>query len=311
MQAGAIPAYLYSERRNIVKECFVERRFSKNSIKLIEQANSIIDDYENQGYQLTLRQLYYQFVSRDLIANTQKNYKNLGSVINDGRLAGLIDWNAIEDRTRHIRHSGGDNSNVKNIMMSSIKYGYNLDKWINSDHYIEVWVEKDALISIVEDVCRKYEVACLSCRGYVSQSEMYQAAERFKEEGRNGKFCTLIHLGDHDPSGIDMTRDIDDRLNNIFNACVDIDRIALSQDQIKEYSPPPNPAKTTDSRYSGYRKIHGNESWELDALEPSVIEQLITSNILYHIDIDDFERIKKQEKKDILKYLKKIEGIEL
>jgi hypothetical protein len=74
--------------------------FRSASLSVIELANSIIAEYQAQGYDLTLRQLYYQFVARGIIPNSDAEYKKLGSVINDGRLAGLIDWDSITDRTR-------------------------------------------------------------------------------------------------------------------------------------------------------------------------------------------------------------------
>src|SRR5580692_12534694 len=83
-------------------ELFVPRNFSEGSLSLIAAATQIIEEYQADGFTLTLRQLYYQFVSRDLIENKQTEYKRLGSIINDARLAGLIDWSAIEDRTRNV-----------------------------------------------------------------------------------------------------------------------------------------------------------------------------------------------------------------
>src|SRR2546428_272641 len=82
---------------------YASTRFSPKSRETIAQANVIIADYEAQGFTLTLRQAYYQFVSRGLIPNTDREYKRLGSIINDARMAGLIDWDSIEDRTRFLR----------------------------------------------------------------------------------------------------------------------------------------------------------------------------------------------------------------
>jgi hypothetical protein len=298
-----------------MKELFISKKFNSNSMSIIKKANEIIDEYMVQGYTLTLRQLYYQFVSRALIENNQKSYKNLGSIINDARLAGLIDWDLIEDRTRGVHGSGGEYTNYKALMESSVKYGYTLDKWVTNDNYVEVWVEKDALISIVRKVCSVYEVCCLSCRGYVSQSEMYKAADRFKDvDYKHGKKCILLYLGDHDPSGIDMTRDIENRLNKVFGACVNVIRIALTMDQIGEYDPPPNFAKITDSRCKSYISNYGDESWELDALDPSVIDSTITDNILNFLDMEEFERIKKEEKRHIgliVSGIKKMKGVDL
>jgi hypothetical protein len=114
---------------------------------------------------------------------------------------------------------------------------------------------------------------------------MHVAAKRLIGREEAGKRTTIIHLGDHDPSGIDMTRDIQDRLN-LFGSTVHVQRIALNFDQVENYSPPPNPAKTTDSRYEGYLALYGEESWELDALDPRVIVGLIQDTVDDLIDAD-------------------------
>ena len=86
---------------------YVEKNFRPETLDRIELANGIIDEYRAAGYVLTVRQLYYQFVARDLIANNTQEYNRLKSFVSDGRLAGLIDWDAIEDRTRSGRARGG------------------------------------------------------------------------------------------------------------------------------------------------------------------------------------------------------------
>jgi hypothetical protein len=189
---------------------------------------------------LTLRQVYYQLVSRDLIENSEKSYKHIGNLVNNGRLAGLIDWQAIEDRTRTLRRLS--HWETPSEIVESAANQYRRDLWEGQDRYCEVWVEKDALICIVEQAASRLDCPCFSCRGYTSQSEMWGAAMRFIEKSENSRECVLIHLGDHDPSGIDMTRDIRERLA-MFGASVDVKRIALNMPQIEEYNPPPNPAK--------------------------------------------------------------------
>jgi len=163
------------------------------------------------------------------------------------------------------------------------------------ENYVTVFIEKDALIGVIEGVCTEYDVPYFSCRGYTSQSEMWTAAQRLIEREKHGKRTTIIHLGDHDPSGIDMTRDIQDRLR-LFGSTATIHRIALNFDQVEEYNPPPNPAKTTDSRYASYQTLHGEESWELDSLEPSVIVELIRAEIEAHIDQDAWWVAKERQK---------------
>ena len=271
-----------------MKKKYIEVNFREASLSIIKQANSIIEDYREQGYILTLRQIYYQFVSRDLIPNNMKSYKRLGNILNDGRLAGLIDWNAIEDRTRELTSISTWN-NPSEIVEACAEQ-FKIDLWKNQDYYIEVWVEKEALAGVVDSACEKYRVPFLSCKGYTSQSEMWRAGQRLLEKSIRGKNILIIHLGDHDPSGIDMSRDIQDRIS-MFMLGNDFEfrRIALNSDQIRKYQPPPNPAKMTDSRFRDYALKYGQQSWELDALEPKVISALIQNNIKEHINWDSWK----------------------
>jgi len=266
--------------------CYVPKSFRPDTQGRINQANEIIAEYQAQGFKLTLRQLYYQFVSRDLIPNTVQSYKSLGDVVNDGRLAGLIDWDAIEDRTRNLRSSPHWSSPRSIVRACADQFA--VDLWDTQEKYVECWIEKDALVGVIEGVCTELDVPYFACRGYTSQSEMWGAAQRLIEREKAGKNTTIIHLGDHDPSGIDMTRDIQDRLE-LFGSTAVIHRIALVYDQIEQYNPPPNPAKTTDARYQSYADKYGDESFELDALEPRVIVDLIREAVQDRIDQDAWE----------------------
>lgn len=261
--------------------------FQQKSLDLIGLVNQVIDEYSAQGYELTLRQAYYQLVARGYIPNNERSYKNIGNLINDGRLAGLIDWSSITDRTRNIRYNSHWDTPAD--VINSARYSYQLNKWDGQPNYVEVWVEKDALVDIVSQVCRPLDVPYFSCRGYTSQSEMWTAAQRFcLQSGREQRI--IIHLGDHDPSGIDMTRDIQERLY-LFDADVYVKRVALTMDQITTYNPPPNPAKLSDSRCGKYIKEYGYESWELDALEPNVITDLIKNEVTAYRDEDVYRDV--------------------
>lgn len=296
-----------------MKICYVDRNFTAKSAEMIANAEAIITDYRAQGYQLTLRQLYYQFVSRDLIANKQSEYDRLGSVINDARLAGLISWEAIVDLTREMTENSHWSS--PRDIVSACATQYQIDKWSDQDTYVEVWIEKDALSGVIEPVCRKLDVPFFSCRGYTSQSSMWGAGRRLMEKAGEDKEVVILHLGDHDPSGIDMTRDIQERLAMFM--CEDpeeerrwmssaddpfeherltVRRIALNIDQVRAYHPPPNPAKLTDSRVGSYIKKYGAQSWELDALEPRVLTQLIVDNVMEFRDETLWKAAEKKEK---------------
>lgn len=246
------------------------------TLDIVDKAEAICREYAAQGLDLTLRQLYYQFVARGLIANKQTEYKRIGSIVNDARMAGLLDWSYITDRTRNLRGGPGRDLTPNEYIYPD---GYTLNHWRGQPVHVEVWVEKDALIGVIQRAVGDLQVAYFACRGYVSQSEAWSAGRRLRLAAMAGKRTVILHLGDHDPSGIDMTRDIAARLRLFAESRVEVRRIALTMDQIEQYDPPPNPAKETDARFAAYRDEYGDESWELDALEPTVLVDLIRSNI--------------------------------
>lgn len=305
----------------MAREKFVARDFKDGSLDVIEKAAAIIEDYQAQGFTLTLRQLYYQFVAHDSFPperrfrsvgndkwvrdpkgtpNATPNYKWLASIINDARLAGLIDWYAIEDRTRGVETVNTWDSPDKLVEAGAAQYKEDL--WADQKYRPEIWIEKDALTGIIEPACTKYRVPSYACRGYSSQSEQYRAGKRFERQLAKGLIPVVIHLGDHDPSGIDMTRDNADRLEMFAYERVELRRIALNMDQIEQYNPPPNPAKESDSRSTGYIEKFGDSSWELDALDPRVIDRLISRELDTLIDKNKWKTAKagEEERRDFL-----------
>ena len=300
-----------------------------DSLKIVAQANAILAEYARRGITVTLRQLYYQFVARDLIQNKQSEYKRLGSIVNDARLAGLIDWDYLQDRTRNLNSLSHWNSPEEIIQGAANSYQRNL--WQGQANYVEIWIEKDALIGVIEGVCGKFDVPYFSCRGYTSQSEMWGAGQRLLAHARDGAHVHIVHLGDHDPSGKDMSRDIEDRLKDFLTHHLirdfmtsrelapagperdrqgeevetavlpflpQVDRIALNMNQVKQYNPPPNPAKITDSRAGAYIEQFGAESWELDALDPDVLTDLIRGAIESRLDRALWNKQKERQERE-------------
>ena len=284
------------------KICYVAKTFNTEHREIIDTANAILEEYAEQGYTLTLRQLYYQFVARDIIPNTVQSYGRLGKIINDARLAGEIDWDAIEDRNRSITEHSHWRDPAHIIEVSAQTFA--IDKWLDQPLRVVVLVEKDALAGVFETTTYKWDVPLLACKGYLSASAVYDLAKRVVNWRRTQKqdVCVL-HFGDHDPSGIDMTRDIRERLGLLSTydfsfksfttgklrkykatGATALERLALNYDQIEQYDPPPNPAKTTDARYASYEDKFGTTSWELDALSPQVLNGILESRITDLID---------------------------
>ena len=264
---------------------------------LLAASVQVIAEYRAQGYRLTLRQLYYQLVSRDLIPNQQRWYKTLGDVVSNGRYGGWIDWDAIVDRGR-VPVKPSEWNGPAEILRAAVS-GYRLDRWEGQENYVELWCEKDALSSVLEPICDRYHIRFLANRGYSSSTAVYDAAKRLSDAEAEGRRPVVIYLGGHDPSGIDMTRDIRDRLETMtYGPWVEVQRLALNFDQVEDYQPPPNPAKLTDSRAQGYILKYGGESWELDALEPSVLDGMVSGAIEDLLDLDLYNERLDQEEAD-------------
>jgi len=287
---------------------YVENRFQKATLLVIDNANKIIDDWQAKGFKLTVRQIYYRFIALDWFPaswiddeynkrhglapgtkNTLRNYKRLIDILVIGRLGGLIDWTAIEDRTRSLK--GMNHWDDTKEYLDSIRSAYRLDKWATQKVRFELWFEKDALSGIAQHIATQgdIDVQFFSSRGYNSESAMWAAAQRlnwYREE--LGQDTVILQFSDHDPSGIDIGRDIKDRFA-LFNCPVKVQRMALTMGQVKKFKLPPNPAKENDIRFAGYVAKFGKQSWEMDALEPDYMESITRKAILDVRDNKDWE----------------------
>ena len=269
-------------------------RFTKDVQLTIDQANAILAEYKAKGFGMTLRQLYYQFVARGLVKeNTLQQYKRLSEVMSKARIAGLVDWYALADNTRYMREMGwiddpwvGKDAKPYSItdrylpFLKSQADSWNVDMWKNQKHRIVVLIEKDALVGVLTNVCQELEVPYFAARGYMSQSAQWRLGIQLREWKEDGYEPIILHLGDHDPSGMDMTRDNEERLWMFGGFPVELIRLALNMDQIEELNPPAMPAKRSDARTEKYKKNFGEDAWELDALDPTAIEDLVREAVL-------------------------------
>jgi len=311
------------------RQQFRSTNFRPDTLTRITQAAAIIAEYD--GQKLTARQVYYQFVARDLIPNTPRSYQNLTSILTDARYAGLISWDSIEDRGREPDVPSSWDS-IDELVDAAVNQ-WRSPRWKDQPKYVELWVEKQALAGVLSPIARRNHIPLMVNKGYSSASAMKAAAERmleacgvtvqvqcddcasdfdYREVDGTCKYCEqktnpmfrwnyasgdqegnecedvekeviVLYLGDHDPSGKDMIRDIRDRLTEFGVPNLKVDAIALTTEQVRRFNPPPNPAKITDSRAAAYIAEFGNQSWELDALPPRelnrIVEQGITRNI--------------------------------
>lgn len=312
MHTSRPPKRTYPGSKTVaMKIKFADINFSPTRLAELERINNILEDYMSQGYTLTLRQLYYQLVSKNIIANDDRQYKRVGKMLSDARMAGLVDWNAIEDRLRKPTLYATWESPRE--LLDYYKDQYEIDRLQGQRNYVEVWVEKDALSQVVKRACEKWQIPVMVNRGYGSSSAMYSTCMRIHRVIRQAPTdsVNILYLGDHDPSGLDMIRDVTDRLKLMlkrfgYDHLLDVKPIALTKQQIEEHSPPPNPAKLSDSRAGSYVTKHGYTSWEVDALPPQVLDDLIKNEVgnLLNLDqIEDIMQIEQQERDQITDFI--------
>jgi hypothetical protein len=284
----------------VSKTAYEQRDFRGAALEVVEVAETICASYAAQGYVLTLRGLYYQLIARDLFpasrrflipgsdgdytANVTKNYKWLTDLVSDARIGGWIDWDHITDegRVAGIADNGWDSPED---ILSGAAQGYHRARWAGQPEHVEVWVEKAALGQVIRQAAGTWDVTTFECKGSPSTSAIHDAARRLRRHEARGVKCTVIYLGDHDPTGIDISRDIQDRLA-MYRSHALVDRIALNMDQVLALNPPPSPVKVTDSRAAGYiDAFDTDECWELDAIDPPTLDAMIQEAIREHLDM--------------------------
>jgi len=264
--------------------------------EILRESKVILEQYE---VPLTLRQLFYRLVSKMILSNTTSSYKRLSEIIVKARERGEVeDWR-IEDRSREVLGYWDFFNSTEEFLdyqvgqFKSSWQSYLRPIWADQPRYVEVWVEKDALSRLVAEVAIQYRVITCPARGYSSYSYLRRAVERFRGAG---KPVVVIYLGDYDPSGLDISRDLHERLLRYGTEGLEVKRAALTLEQIRKYRLPPMPAKASDPRHERFvANTGGTDAVELDALPPDALQQAVRKAIEQEIDADAWNSSLEQE----------------
>jgi hypothetical protein len=285
------------------KNCFDSSvRLSKASKTYLDKVNEIIDDFDKMGHKLTLRQLYYQLVGKAIIENETSSYRKLSTLLTDGRMSGFVDWDIFEDRLRKPQIPYCSSGIAEALEMTANIY--KIDRMEGQQNYIEVWVEKDALSGILSKITREYHINLMVNRGFSSSTAMHEAYTRFAAQIEEGQKCVILYIGDHDPSGICMHEDIENRLKTFGLNNIEVKRIALNIEQVHEYNLPENKLKKDDKgklkdpRGVAYNNKYGDKSWEVDALSPMVLDQIVRDEIESLINRDQYLAMLETEREE-------------
>ena len=283
-----------------MKEKFRDEKFSKPTKFILDKILEVVDEYQARGILLTVRQTYYQLVGRAYIENNARMFQKVSRIITKARYNGLIDWDIIEDRSRTslIPYYY---KNIPDFLMS-VADSYRLDRWAGQEYYLELITEKDALSSVLTPIVyEKYRITFNVVRGYSSVTKLYEMSKRILKAVKAEKKPVILYIGDHDPSGLDMVRDIEERLRELtYGLKTEIVHVALTTEQIERYNPPPNFAKLTDKRAENYIRQFGRESWEVDALRPDILVNILEATIQSYLDVDLMNRVIEKEAREIM-----------
>lgn len=267
----------------------------KESLHLLSQVQEVIESYD---FALTLRQIYYQLVAKQIIPNEQKYYLKLSRLCVVGRDQGILPEEAFADRLREVDKPSswldlGD-------FMNTVRRAYRKDAWDDQNCYVEIWTEKDALRGVITPVTHNFDVSLLVVRGQVSRTAIWESYERFKRRIKDEKECYLFYFGDFDPSGMSIYNSLMERLINYgpYGKNMYFDRVALTPEQIATYNLPQDPAKQSDPSYKKFVAEFGDNVVELDSLPPNALRDLIKKCIVQKIDFGTLNEVKEVEGKE-------------
>ncbi|MBA7574204.1 hypothetical protein ES695_06215 [Candidatus Atribacteria bacterium 1244-E10-H5-B2] len=274
----------------------------KQSLELLAQVQKIIDSYD---FALTLRQIYYQLVAKQIIPNKEKYYKKLSWLCVKGRDEGILPEEKFVDRTR-VFDKLSSWLDLKDFM-DTVKNAYRKDKWQDQDNYIEIWTEKDALRAVINAITHKYDIGLQIARGQYPRTGIYETSKRYKAQ--SDKKCLLCYVGDYDPSGLAIYESIKERLIK-YGVNVEIpDRVALTEEQIKKYRLPSDRAKKSDPNYKKFVEVTGSDKVvELDSLPPDILRKIIEDCIMKNIDYELLGLVQEKERDEgtrLDKFIKK------
>jgi hypothetical protein len=266
-------------------------RHSK-TVRLIQTAREILAEH----HPMTVRQVYYQLVSRQVIENNLGRYNAVCNALRDARREGLIPWEWIEDRLRVPRHVAMWNG-LPDFADTCLR-SYRRNVWKTQTVRIEAWVEKDALSGIFEDTLKPYGVTLNVGRGYDGWTSIHNAARRLRGN------AVILYFGDFDPSGEDMVHSLRERLAD-QGAEPRIIKCALTPEDIERYDLPPALTKKSDTRAAKFIAEHGDvSSVELDALPLEVLRARIVEEVEARMDLDALEDVRLDEEQDREKLVK-------
>ena len=255
---------------------------------------------------LTLRQVYYRLVAAGVIENNRGAYQMLSKIVSEMRVENILSWDCVQDKTRRISAKRGFEDGQTFVTASAQNFlrGYTRCLVQGQERHVELWVEKDALSGIFEDVAWPYCLRVVTCRGYQSTTMLHGYAERASTALRAGQTPLVLYFGDFDASGVQMFESAQKKLESVHDLRgVQFKRVALTPEIIEASNLPLNSdaVKEKDPRTKAFREKYGDIAVELDALHPRELETLARNAIEDSIDMELFHQQREIEETEVQK----------
>lgn len=283
----------YFEKRTLSGEINVACKFENqptrywrdNKTNIANNIIKIVNRYAKEGETMTLRQLHYQFVGHvSTYVNHQSAYSKLGDILDDLRYCGIIPWDMFEDRGRkpYLPYSVKDVPDALNDAVET----YRINRQEGQETHFELWTEKDALSAIFSKVTSEYHVRLVINKGYTSSTAAHEAYSRFAEEILQGRKVVIGYFGDHDPSGLDMVRDITERILFFLSRGTQLDEIR--------------------NKMNDWHEENRTNIWDIcDYYDKNkLVERLLSPNDISDKDGEEWDALRKQyfiEKSELFK----------
>src|SRR5215211_5894961 len=266
----------------------------------IEALDVALVEIVEQFRPVTVRQVFYQAVNRSLVPKHETNgYRVVQRRLVTLRESGEIPYDYIVDGTRYVH--GHQRYNDLDEFTTYAAGLYRKDYWANSEVNVELWLEKDALKGVLSPtVVNECGLNLYVTRGFASITYLQEAAEEIEDDGRP----TYVYvLTDFDPSGVSIAEKVEEELTERAPfAEIKVERLAVNREQIERWNLPTRPTKASDTRASKFRRIHGTDSVELDAIPPDELQQLVKNAIDSHMEawqLQQFRMVEREEKQTL------------
>jgi hypothetical protein len=251
------------------------------SRELLGQVHEVLRQYQ-ANLPVTNRQVFYRLVAAYGFDKSEAAYERLSNLLNRARRSGEVPWSAIRDDGFHRGgHTGWASLGEFAETVQAWVDGYRVDRQAGQTRRVAVWCEAGGMVPQLERVAGEYSVPVFSSGGFDSVTAKHDKAEQFAAMGS----VLVLHLGDHDPSGVHVFGSLDEDVRAFCHELggrVEFRRLAVLPEHVAKYGLVTSPAKASD------RRAFDGETVQAEALPPDVLADVVRSAIESELDPEEY-----------------------